>query len=157
MGAPAVTTTPFHVHARMDPPRHRRRGIWISVVGSLLTLLGAFAVLATRDGSSLPFGVLGDDRPASSTQAADTTGTTLIGAPPASRATGTIGSGGVGPGSSSTPAPPPATPQEVAELLAGLPQQLEQAANAGGQPHELTPEEVNKIVDDLLRQLGAKP
>ncbi len=56
---------------------------------------------------------------------------------------------------SSPTAPPPATPQEVASLLAGLPLQLQQATDAGG--HELTAEEVNKIVDDLLRQLGAKP
>ena len=45
-----------------------------------------------------------------------------------------------------------------AAFLAGLPLQLEQAATSdGGQPRELTPEEVDKIVEDLLRQLGAQP
>ena len=134
----------------------RRTGIWMSVVGAVLTLIGGVTVLVTR-GDSGSSGVLSQNGPAAVSQEASDTATTIVGAPATNRQPGTIDPGRptVTPGSPT--APPPATPQEVAALLAGLPVQLQQAADAGGQPHELTPEEVNKIVDDLLRQLGAKP
>ena len=83
----------------------------------------------------------------------------MAGTPAANRPPGTIGTR-TGPGEpiASPDAPPPATPEQVAELLAGLPLQLEQAATtSGGQPRELPPEEVQRIVEDLLRQLGAQP
>jgi hypothetical protein len=156
MGAPAVTSTPLQLSPLREPTKMRRTGIWMSVVGGVLTLVGGLTVLVTR-GDSGSSGVLGQNRPAAVTQEATDTATTIVGAPAASRQPGTIdpGTPTVTPGSPT--APPPATPQEVAALLASLPVQLQQAADAGGQPHELTPEEVNKIVDDLLRQLGAKP
>jgi hypothetical protein len=154
MGAPAVTTTPFQLHPRQDPPRIRRTRIWFTVGGAVLTLLGGVAVLTIRDGH-LPSGILGKNRPASAIRPGDSTAPT-VDAPPTIGAPGTAGSPAGG-GTPTASTPPPATPQEVAELLAGLPLQLEQAANSGGQPHELTAEEVDKIVDDLLRQLGAKP
>ena len=157
MGALAVTTKPVPPTSRLESPNIRRAGIRLSVVGGLLTLIGAVTVLVLHDGSNRPAGGGGTSRPASSSQdgtgragdgAGATTATTTARVPPVNRATGTIGSG-VQPGTG-------APPQEMAELLAGLPLQLEQAANSSGQPHELTAEEVNKIVDDLLRQLGGK-
>ncbi|MEA2828007.1 MAG: hypothetical protein QOG43_2446 [Actinomycetota bacterium] len=155
MGAPAVTTTPFQLYPPREITKMRRTGIWMSVVGGVLTLIGGLTVLVTR-GDSGPSGV-SQTRPAVAIQDGTDTATTIVGAAAANRQPGTIdpGTPAVTPGSPT--APPPATPQEVAALLASLPVQMQQAATAGGQPHELTPEEVNKIVDDLLRQLGAKP
>jgi hypothetical protein len=132
----------------------RRTGIWLSIVGGVLTLIGGLTVLFTR-GDSGPSGEVGKNQPAAATVDAGSTDTTVPGTPATTRAPVTLVPGGPPVAPSSAAAPPPATPQEVAELLAGLPLQLQQATDSGG--HELTPEEVNKIVDDLLRQLGAKP
>ena len=132
----------------------RRTGIWLSIVGGVLTLVGGLTVLFTR-GDSGSSAVLTQNQPAAATQEAGSTDTTVPGSPAATRPPVTLVPGGQPVTPSSPTAPPPATPQEVASLLAGLPLQLQQATDSGG--HELTPEEVNKIVDDLLRQLGAKP
>ena len=158
MGAPAVTTTSFRVPARRESTRMRRTGIWLSVVGAGLTLVGALTVVLTR-GDSDPSAVVSSNSPASSIAPAGhaDTATTVVGAAATDRRPGAVDAGPQPVTPASPTAPPPATPQEVAELLAGLPQQLQQAADSTPQPHELTPEEVNKIVDDLLRQLGAKP
>ena len=133
----------------------RRTGIWLSIVGGVLTLVGGLTVLFTR-GDSGSSAVSTQNQPATATaEAAGSTDTTVAGAPATTRPPVTLVPGGPPVTPSSPTAPPPATPQEVAALLAGLPLQLQQAADSGG--HELTPEEVDKIVDDLLRQLGAKP
>jgi len=132
----------------------RRTGIWLSVVGGVLTLVGGLTVVFTQGGSDSS-GQTGKDEPAATTADAGSTDTTVPGAPATTRPPITLVPGGPPVTPSSATAPPPATPQEVAELLAGLPLQLQQATDSGGR--ELTPEEVNKIVDDLLRQLGAKP
>ena len=132
----------------------RRTGVWLSIVGAVLCLVGGLTVLFTR-GDSGSSGVLTRNQPSASTVDSGSTDTTLVGTPATTRPPITLVPGGPPVTPSSPTAPPPATPQEVAELLAGLPLQLQQATDAGG--HELTPEEVNKIVDDLLRQLGAKP
>lgn len=157
MGAPAVTTTPFRLSDGRDSTRMRRTRIWLSVVGSVLTLVGALTVIVLRD--SPPASVVVSDLPGAAPGAGPAAGpaTTVVGAPAANRQPGTIAPGPsqVTPGSPT--APPPATPQEVAELLAGLPLQLQQAADASGQPRELTPAEVDRMVDDILRQLGVRP
>jgi hypothetical protein len=130
----------------------------MSVVGALLTLVGGVTVLVLRDGptSSSP----SPTQPASVTGPGASTATTVPGAPAVNRPPGTIGARprpGTPVSPASPSAPPPATPEQVAELLAGLPLQLEQAATQAGEPRELPPEEVDKIVEDLLRQLGAQP
>jgi hypothetical protein len=141
----------------------RRTGIWMSVVGALLTLVGGVTVLVVRDGPTTSARPPATKQPASPTEPGASTATTISSTPAANRPPGTIGSR-TGPGTPAAPvspadpiAPPPATPEQVAELLAGLPLQLEKAATTAGEPRELPPEEVDKIVDDLLRQLGAKP
>jgi hypothetical protein len=163
MGAPAVTTTPLPLRPPR-PPRQsndgmRRTGIWTSIVGGVLTLVGGLTVLVTHDDPSTSSKVLAENRPVPVTLADGTAATPGVASPDRNRPPGNLSTGTQPgrPGLPPLPAAPPATPQQVAELLAGLPLQLEQAADAGGQPHELTPEEVNKVVDDLLRQLGAKP
>lgn len=159
MGAPAVTTTPFRVYPPRESTTMRRTGIWLSVVGSVLTLVGGLTVLVTRDDAK-PARVLSTEQPATTTPEGAPgvdTATTIVGAPAPNRQPGTIDPAGQPITPLSPTAPPPATPEEVAQLLAGLPLQLQQAADSSGQPHELTSEEVNKIVDDLLRQIGAKP
>ncbi len=134
----------------------RRTGIWMSVVGVLLTILGAVVVLVLRDGPDPK--IPPATQPAPGVDAGSGTATTVAGAPTPNRPTGTIAARPAPGAPASTPdAPPPATPEQVAELLAGLPLQLEQAATSEGQPRELTPEEVDKIIEDLLRQLGAQP
>jgi hypothetical protein len=162
MGAPAVTTTPIQIETRRESTKMRRTGIWLSVVGGVLTLVGAITVLATWDGSDSPARIKASDQPAAPTDGGGTTATTVLSTPAVNRPPGTIATGGVQPGlpgAALPPGPPPATPQEVAELLAGLPLQLEQAATSApdGRPRDLTPEEVNKIIEDMLRQLGVKP
>ncbi|MEA2933200.1 MAG: hypothetical protein QOI56_1985 [Actinomycetota bacterium] len=140
----------------------RRTGFRLSAIGLLLTLVGALAVLALGDGSggrdavrgnkglSLPATGAGTTR-ADATTAEATTATAVPATPAAGGAQGTVGAGAPN-------AAAPATPEQVAALLAGLPLQLERAATVdGGQPRELPPEEVDRIVDDILRQLGARP
>ncbi len=156
MGAPAVTPTLFQARPVRESTRIRRTGIWMSVVGTVLTLLGGVTVLVTRDDSGVP-GILTEDRPAAAVEDGSGTVTTVVGAPATNRPPGTIDSGSQPVTPLSPTAPPPATPAEVAQLLAALPLQLQQAADSSGQPHELTPEEVDKSIDDLLRQIGAKP
>jgi hypothetical protein len=138
----------------------RRTGIWMSIVGALLTLVGGVTVLVVRDDPAPGPRPSGAAEPASPTEPGPGTATTIAGAPAANRPPGTIGPR-TRPGSPVSPAdpiaPPPATPEQVAELLAGLPLQLEQAATLAGEPRELPPEEVDQIVDDLLCQLGAQP
>ncbi len=137
----------------------RRTGIWMSVVGALLTLVGAVTVLVARDDPKPPTGVQATSSPADASDLDPSSPTTVAGTPAAEGPPGTIGAR-TGPGEpvASPDAPPLATPEQVAELLAGLPLQIEQAATtSGGQPRELPPEEVQKIVEDLLRQLGAHP
>jgi len=134
----------------------RRTGIWMSVVGVLLTLVGAVVVLVVRDDPNPPSGVQTKSQPATPADPGSRTATTLSNAPAVNRPP--IGPrSGPGEPPASPNAPPPATPEQVAELLTGLPLQLEQAATSDGQPRELSPEEVDKVVDDLLRQLGAQP
>ncbi len=156
MGAPAVTTTPFALPTQQESTRMRRTGIWLSVVGSVLSLVGALTVVVTRDGDN-PSRAIVANQPGGPALEPSGTATTIVGAPATNRTAGTIAPGALPVSPASPTAPPPATPQEVAELLAGLPLQLQAAADSSGQPHELTPDEVNKIVDDLLRQLGARP
>ncbi|MEA2716800.1 MAG: hypothetical protein QOI99_1117 [Actinomycetota bacterium] len=140
----------------------RRTGFRLSAIGLLLTLVGALAVLALGDGSggrdavrgnkglSLPATGAGTTE-AGATRADATAASPTPATPAAGGAQGTVGAGA--PNASA-----PATPEQVAALLAGLPLQLERAATVdGGQPRELPPEEVDRIVDDILRQLGAKP
>jgi hypothetical protein len=141
----------------------RRKGIWVSVVGALLTLVGGVTVLVVHDSSTPSPGRPGTNQPASATEPGASTATTISGTPAANRPPGTIGPR-TGPGTPASPvspanpiAAPPATPEQVAELLAGLPLQLEQAATTAGEPRELPPEEVEKILDGLLCQLGAQP
>jgi hypothetical protein len=167
MGAPAVTTTPLRPHPRGQTPRVRRTGFRLSAIGLLLTLVGALAVLGLGDGSGGPDAVRGNKGPslpatgavaigadateAGATRADATAASATPATPAAGGAPGTVGTGA--PNASA-----PATPEQVAALLAGLPLQLERAATVdGGQPRELPPEEVDRIVDDILRQLGAKP
>jgi hypothetical protein len=167
MGASAVTTTPLRPQPRGETPRVRRTGFRLSILGLLLTLVGALAVLALGDGSGGPDAVRGNKGPslpatgagtteagtteAGATRADATTATAVPATPAAGGAQGTVGAGAPN-------AAAPATPEQVAALLAGLPLQLERAATVdGGQPRELPPEEVDRIVDDILRQLGAKP
>jgi hypothetical protein len=156
MGAPAVSTTSLQLHPRRESTSMRRTGIWMSVVGGVLTLVGGLTVLATR-GDSGPSDAVGRTQPAAAVADPGASTVTTILSVPGVAQPGTLKPGAQPVTPSSPTAPPPATPEEVAALLAGLPLQLQQAADTGGQPHELTPEEVNKIVDDLLRQLGAKP
>ncbi len=156
MGAPAVTPTLFQVRPLRESTRIRRTGIWMSIVGGVLTLVGGLTVLVLRDDSGTTDIVATEQRAAAIAEGA-TTDTTIVGTPATNRQPGTIDPGSQPVTPAAPTAPPPATPAEVAQLLAGLPLQIQQAADAGGQPHELTPEEVNKIVDDLLRQIGAKP
>jgi hypothetical protein len=136
----------------------RRTGIRMTIVGGLLVLVGAVTVLVTHDGSD-PARVSTTDQPVPAAEAHGDTAPADAppSAPTPDRPTGTLSAGAQPVTPRSPAAPPPVTPQQVAELLAGLPLQLEQAASAGGEPRELTPEEVDKIVDDMLEQLGAKP
>ena len=139
--------------AGREPTRMRRTGIWMSVVGVPAhpprRPHRASSPATVRPGSA-------PSRPGTSRlvrhPGREATATTVVGAPAVNRPAGHPRLRHAGRSRPRSPtAPPPATPQEVAELLAGLPLQLEQAATAGGQPRELTPEEVDKIVDDLLR------
>ncbi len=160
MGAPVVTPTAIEVGPRWEATRMRRTGIWTSVVGVVLTLVGGLTVLATRDAPDGRSAVPATEQPAPDAAPEGSTATTSVSVPGVSRTTGTLAPRPrpILPGVPAVPTgPPPVTPQEVAELLAGLPLQLEQAATSDGQPRELPPEEVDKMVDDLLRQLGAQP
>jgi len=134
-----------------------RAWTWVAVVGILLTLVGGLAVLLTRDGSNRPSGVPGTTQPVVASGAESITATTTSESPAANRPAGTVSSDGQPVSPTLPTASAPATPQEVAELLAGLPLQLEQAANPGGERRELPPEEVDKIIEDMLRRIGAQP
>ncbi|HEX7277020.1 MAG TPA: hypothetical protein VF244_06565, partial [Acidimicrobiales bacterium] len=136
MGAPAVTTNPFHFSERRELTGLRRTGIWLLVVGSVLTFIGGLTVVVTR-GDSDPAGVVATDDPPAALEEGANTATTIVGAPAADRQPGTIDPGTQPVTPASATAPPPATPEQVAELLAGLPLQLQQAATSSGQPREL--------------------
>lgn len=137
-------------------PWRSRAWIWLTVTGVLLGLAGVLAILAvtgpdgTReggsDGASTPAAETGGPEPAQARPGPGAPSTTMAVAGP-SRPVPPDGS----------PTPPPASPQEVAEMLASLPLQVEMAATAGGEPREITAEEVDRMVDEMLRQLGAHP
>jgi hypothetical protein len=132
----------------------------MSVLGLLLTLVGALAVLALGDGPNLPRGRSGTSPSPPAAVADATSATTVSGTPATARPPGAPGAGSQGgaPTAPAVPTGPPATPEQVAALLAGLPLQLaREAPSSGGQPPEVPPEEVDKTVDDVLRQLGVKP
>jgi len=129
----------------------------MSVAGVVFTLVGGLTVLVIHDQPTPPSGVKGENQPAPAADQGAGTVTTTLSAPVTTRPAGTIGSAPGPRAPASATAPPPATPEEVAQLLAGLPRQLEQAATSSGQPRELPAEEVDRLVDEVLRQLGAKP
>jgi hypothetical protein len=47
--------------------------------------------------------------------------------------------------------------QDVLSSITALMDQLKQSTNASGQPHPLTPEQVNAAINDQLAKLGIKP
>ena len=84
MGAPAVTTTPFRLQPARETTTMRRTGIWMSVVGAVLTLVGGLTVLVTRgdsDAAKLP----GQGQAVSASEAGGSTATTTRSARAAGR------------------------------------------------------------------------
>lgn len=121
--------------------------VWIAAAGAALTLTGGIAFAAIGGGDQA-----GPAR-APATVAGQSPSSTA-----ADSGTATNGKAGTKTAPTGVTLPTTAPPSEKAlQVLEGITTQLEEAVNRGGEPHELTREEAQAIVDSQLAQLGIKP